>query len=210
MPMKINGINAHFGPLQASSVEYFLKAFKKNYQTNEDYLYRDDDYFDAGASFARHRVPSTRSVDVKKAIDKAWLEVVSKSSMKSCNAYFSTLARKKTLKEILLEKDIVIYKIVRSSLGVGLKIPDGVAVGDCIGIDPELLFGDHPQALACTLIHELAHLAGALRDKVSYDDPKAPYAAEESLNHCGCVDCFKKDILGQHIRAGAAARQRLA
>jgi hypothetical protein len=132
-----------------------------------------------------------RQVDVKAVAGKAWNFVTNRAATYGpCNNYFKTLARQKTLKEVLEEGDITLHCLTPKEGHNADEVPYANTAGRDIGIDPTLLA--EPDKLACTLIHELAHVAGATTNT---RDSNA-LAAELALKSCLCASQFNKDELG--------------
>lgn len=134
-----------------------------------------------------------KSFDVKIILEQAWKSVEQKAGLKSCNDYYKTLFRKKTLKEILAEGDIVLHCLEPKSGHTYAELPYANTAGRDIGLDPGLFVESDSAALACTLIHELAHVGGATTD------PNAAnaHAAELALISCACTKQYDKDIMGK-------------
>jgi hypothetical protein len=133
-------------------------------------------------------------------IEKAW-GFISRVAARSekCNKYFKSLPKGKTLRQILQEDHITIHCLVPKD---GYTFADVVAAntdtgGPHIGIHPDLIIFtsesgfpgrnlkgyDSVFELASTLVHELAHVAGATTNA---SDEKHGLDAENSLPPCGC------------------------
>ncbi|NOT46453.1 MAG: hypothetical protein HOP17_01700 [Acidobacteria bacterium] len=111
-----------------------------------------------------------------------------------CNEYFATLFQKKTLSTILGEGDLVIHCLEPKQGYSYSDLPDANNAGRDIGLDPQLFFDNDPAVLVCTLIHELAHVAGASTD-AGAAQPQA-HAAELALMSCSCKKQYRKEVLG--------------
>ncbi len=136
-----------------------------------------------------------KSVDVKSKLEQAWRFVTQKAAAYApCNSYFKGLARKKSLKEVLDEGDIILHCLEPKEGFSSNNLPDANTAGRDIGIHPGLLFDNDPNSLACTLVHELAHVAGATTNP---DDQDA-IAAERSLKSCLCAGQFRSTSLGSN------------
>ncbi len=142
---------------------------------------------------AQFKGGASKSVNVSQQLQDAWGFITQRANIPGgkCNAYFKTLPRRKTLKEVLLEDDIVVHCLEPKGSHSYDDLPYADTAGRDIGLDPTLLF-ETSRVLACTLIHELAHVAGATTNK---SDPDAG-AAEESLRHCLCESHFHLGTLG--------------
>ncbi len=144
-----------------------------------------------------------KRADVSRQLKEAWGFITQRANIAhgKCNAYFKTLPRRKTLKEVLDEDDIVVHCLEPKSGHTYDDLPYANTAGRDIGIDPTILL-ETSHVLACTLIHELAHVAGATTDK---SDPNAG-DAEESLNHCLCKSQFHLGTLGSIERVSSGSR----
>ena len=189
MVMKINGISGSFS----------VPRVVKNYVFTK---------FDAKMS--ANVAGTSKTVDIKSALESAWQGAVQRSRQKPCSDYFKTLFRQKTLAEVMNEGDIV-FHCLEPKTGFDYSIlPDANTAGRDIGIDPTLFFGSDPAALVCTIIHELAHVAGASTDAGAAVE-KA-HAAEKALLSCSCKKQYRKDVLGsiRDLRSGAGSGSRYA
>ena len=189
MAMRINGVGGSFS----------IPRVLKNYVFTK---------FDAKMS--ANVAGTNKTVDIKAALESAWQGVVQKSKQKPCNDYFKTLFHQKTLAEVMNDGDIV-FHCLEPKQGFGYDIlPEANTAGRDIGIDPTLLFGPDSAALICTIIHELAHVAGASTDAGAAIE-KA-HAAEKALLSCSCKSQYRKDVLGsnRNFRPGAGFGQRYA
>jgi len=142
-----------------------------------------------------------KSFDVQNILDQAWKQVERKADFKPCNAYFKSLFRKKTLKEILAEGDITLHCLVPKEGHTYAELPYANTAGRDIGLDPGLFVDKDSAALACTLVHELAHVAGATTNP----DAQDAHAAEMALNSCTCVKQYDRDIMGRIELVGGGA-----
>ena len=144
---------------------------------------------------AQFKDGTTKSADVSRQLKEAWGFVTQRADIKGgkCNAYFKTLSRGKTLKEVLQEGNIVMH-CLEPKVGYSYDdLPHAATADRDIGIDPSILF-ETSHVLGCTLIHELAHVSGATTDN-SKSNPHAG-DAEEALNHCLCHSQFHLGTLG--------------
>jgi hypothetical protein len=144
---------------------------------------------------AQFKDGTEKSADVVRQLKEAWGFVEQRANIKGgkCNAYFKTLSRGKTLKEVLQEGDIVMHSLEPKAGYSYDDLPHAATADREIGIDPTILF-ETSHVLGCTLIHELAHVAGATTDN-SDSNPHAG-DAEEALNHCLCQSQFHLGTLG--------------
>lgn len=143
-----------------------------------------------------------KTIDVKNLLERAWQAVTRKSDNKLCNDYFKSLFRKKTLKEVLTEGDITLHMLEPKPGRDWSVVPYANASGRDIGLNPELFIDGDADVVACTLIHELAHVAGA---STNAGAPKAEaHAAELALMSCSCKKQYDKDILGRNRIMGTS------
>jgi hypothetical protein len=133
----------------------------------------------------------TRQADVQGDLEEAWRFVTGTAAKyPSCNKYFKSLSRHKSLQEVLDEGDITIHRLVpknKDRFGKGAMytqadLPAADTAGRHIGLN-ETSFLD-PEGLRCTLIHELAHVAGASTNAAP-EDPRS-LEAELALKYCKC------------------------
>lgn len=186
MALKINGIDGSY-PLPTL--------------LNKKYVYRR---FDATMTIGMAD-GSKKVVDVKPKLTAMWREVEKKAKLKPCNEYFKTLSRVSpvTLDEILKGSDIKLHWLeLKASASPADVLPNANTAGRDIGLDPYFLIDPEQSWWVCTLIHELAHIAGATSNvSASFLDA---HAAEAALPKCGCVQHYDKTIIGriQSINSG--------
>ncbi|SPD72335.1 hypothetical protein PITCH_A1290012 [uncultured Desulfobacterium sp.] len=154
--------------------------------------------FDGPTLTYRESLPNGRSqvksVNMKRKIDVAWEFITKRAAAHTpCNNYFKTLLRRKSLKEVLVEGDIVLHCLVPKDGYTLADLPDACTAGRDIGINPYLLIDDKI-GLAPVLIHELAHVAGASTNPDPYD--KQSLAAEKALLHCLCSKQYRPEAIG--------------
>jgi hypothetical protein len=178
LALKINGIDGKFSVPNIISRAYAHRPFADQTMT-------------FSITSNETKKTETKQVDVKAVIGKAWGFVSGRAATYGpCNEYFKTLARKKTLQEVLNEGDITLHCLTPKEGHKSDEMPYANTAGRDIGIDPALLV--EPDKLGCTLIHELAHVAGATTNT---RDSNA-LAAELALKSCLCPSQFNKDELG--------------
>ena len=133
-----------------------------------------------------------KQVNVRNELNQAWSFITQRAArIRSCNDYFKTLRRKKTLQEILAEGDIILHCLLPKEGHTLDELPDADTSGRDIALNP-LRFLDMPIALGPILIHELAHVAGATTNPRDKD----AIAAERALTYCGCAAQFRPGALG--------------
>lgn len=142
---------------------------------------------------ARFDDGKSKSANVTRQLKESWSFINQRANIagSKCNAYFKSLPRRKTLKAVLDEGDVVVHCLEPKPGHTYADLPYADTADRDIGIDPSLLF-QTSHVLACTLIHELAHVAGATTD------PSGPNAgaAEEALEHCLCHSQFHLGTVG--------------
>lgn len=174
MAMKINGIDGTF-PVPRLLKNYVYTKFSTSLT-------------------ATMTTGVTKTVDVKTALNAAWNGVVQRSGQAMCNEYFEKLFQKKTLAAILNDGDLVIHCLEPKQGYSYSDLPDANNAGRDIGLDPQLFFDSDKSGLVCTLIHELAHVAGASADAGA--DRSVAHAAELALMSCSCKKQYRKEVVG--------------
>ena len=155
-----------------------------------------------------HAGPS--AIDVAKA---AWDQVVHRASLPACNAYFKSLPRHTTLKEVIDERPITLWLLVpiEGYTYDSPEVPLANTAGRDMALIPRLLEpakGAGKQLeLVCTLIHELAHVAGASTNN-RIEDPHAR-DAEDALKKCSYMNQYNEGALGWQIRTSNAGLVRI-
>ena len=78
-----------------------------------------------------------KKIDVKAKLEAAWRFVTdSAAAYQSCNEYFKSLPRGKSLKEVLKEGDITVHCLVPKEKFTFADVPVANAAGRDIGINP--------------------------------------------------------------------------
>jgi hypothetical protein len=174
MAMMINGISGTFLVPNVNKTNYRFTKFEITMRANVNGI--------------------EKTVNVRSVLDNVWNGVVKRSKQTACNECFKTLSRKKTLAEILAEGDLVLH-CLEPKEGKGYdSLPYADTAGRDIGLDPTPLFGTDPEAITCTLIHELAHVGGASTNP--RDPQEQAHAAERTLLSCSCKQHYNKGVLG--------------
>jgi len=169
---EINGITKQMGAIRTGHSSFWMDRFLSNnlqFQITK-----------GGRTTVRHANVKSSIVSGLKYIDKRC------AARKSCNSYFRTLNKSSpiTLRQILDQKTLHIYRLRPLGNNTVLTIPAGFCFSwganwAQIGIN-EIVLMDFMD-VAHTLLHELAHVAGAPGRRVA---PKS-LAAERSSLHCG-------------------------
>lgn len=139
-----------------------------------------------------------KDIEVEKPLRQAWALVQHRTHVAACQAYFKTLWRGKSLSDVMTEGDVTLHCLVPKGNHTFDELPLANSAGRDIGLNPNLLLMPGSAHLACTLIHELAHVAGATTSR--YDANAG--AAEESLLHCQCKTLYNPANLGSLARKG--------
>jgi hypothetical protein len=180
MAMFINGISGKYILPNVLSRKYKYAAFSGSVLQYQQTL--------------QNGKTQVKSVNIKNTLDQAWSFVTKQAAAhKPCNDYFRTLWRKKSLKDVINEGDIIIHCLIPKGNYSLADLPEANTAGRDMGFNPYLLI-EGGMGLASTLIHELAHVAGASTNP-DPDNPKS-IAAETALLHCLCRKQFRKDAIG--------------
>jgi hypothetical protein len=183
MALKINGIDGTF-PLPTL--------------LGKKYVYAK---FDAQMT-ATMNDGGTKVIDIKPKLNSVWADLERKAKLKPCNDYFKTLSRLNavSLEDVMKAGDITMHLLEPKPGSTYADVPYANTAGRDIGIDPNLLFA--PQSdLVCTLVHELAHVAGATTN--AFADFALAHAAEAALPMCGCARQYQNTTVGSIMRFGS-------
>ncbi len=181
---EINGITKNLGALRTGSPDYLMDQFAQPHLQFR--------------ITKRGKVPVLMTVNVKATIT-AGLKYIDKhcAALKSCNNYFRGLNTTSpiSLRQILDGKTLHIYRLKPTGTATNKTIPGGLcyswgATWAQIGIN-DLLLIDRME-VAQTLLHELAHVAGAPGKR---QDPKS-LAAEKALLRCGLRKYYDPKAFG--------------
>ena len=187
MRLLINGITGKYTIPNVNKIKYRYEAFDPKLNLRVD------------------GEPVT--IVVQKKVDAAWSFVTKRAAVhKPCNEYFKTLSKKtpKTLQQVLDEGDITLHMLApKKEKGYTyLDVPAANSAGRDIGIHPEGLLQEDERVLGCTLIHELAHVAGATGNSAAPDAG----AAESSLLRCLCTKYYDPRNIGLILVEKSASR----
>lgn len=181
---EINGITKNLGAIRTGSAKYRMDKFTQQHIK-----------FQITKSGKRTIV---KTVSVKDNVSKG-LKYIDKrcASIKRCNRYFGSLNKRSpiSLRQILDGKTLHIYRLRPTGSATNKTIPAGFCFAwgrswAQIGIN-ELVLIDHME-VANTLLHELAHVAGAPGRR---QDPRS-LAAETSLLYCGMRKYYDPKAFG--------------
>lgn len=145
-----------------------------------------------------------KTVDTQALLMKAWAYVRDKCAQhKACNTYFATLPGKLGLDAVLQGGSIVFCALDPPSPNVlrpmaqktHAQLPYAVTNGRQISFNPlTIMAGQSDFAFLCgTMVHELAHVAGATGDPT---DAVHGGDAEQALRHCLLTNQFDATVLG--------------
>lgn len=149
--------------------------------------------------------------------EKAFGELAECAARRRCDAHFRALGGGLSLSEILQDWKLYFFAFAPAGqIGQWPATDSGITFGQVVGTYPATSFaeiGIHITALrnehflAGTLLHELAHLAGApgasasdfarhARGALSPAERRRLHAAEFAVLACGLRDQYKQDVIG--------------
>ena len=138
-------------------------------------------------------------VNIQQRIGESWKYIENNCAKnKKCNDYFATLQRNQTLTDIMQKVTFTAHLLAPKKDHTDDELPlansAGMDIGFCIFafIDTEKGTENSKEELAATILHELAHYAGATTNA---RDTNA-LAAENSLIHCGLQRFFSEEHTG--------------
>ena len=123
-----------------------------------------------------------------------------------CNAYFRRLSRRKTLREIIDSEEVYLHRIEPNEGYTEDVLPRGHNFGRHVGLPLYVLADSDLGVVTASLIHELAHVAGAPTYKM---DPTSQLA-EEALKHCLFPRQYDSNAFGALERFKQLGRKRPA
>jgi hypothetical protein len=125
------------------------------------------------------------SVNSKKRIGDAWKHIETNCGrIAECNGYFAKLTKKMTLVEILKNVTFTVHRLIPKGKYTEEDLPEANSAGLDFALSMyTFLEKKTTEALAATILHEIAHFAGATTNARD-DDPKG-LDAENSLIPCG-------------------------
>ncbi|MEW9898498.1 hypothetical protein ABWL39_07695 [Chitinivorax sp. PXF-14] len=139
------------------------------------------------------------TIDVKKRINDAWKHMEGNCAKnKSCNDYFSKLHKGMTLSDILSSVSFTVYQLMPKEGHTDDELPLANSAGRDFALsiyaflDQVAGTQNTTPALAATILHEIAHYAGATTNRA---DENA-LQAENALIHCGLKQYFNPDAKG--------------
>ena len=141
----------------------------------------------------------TVSINPTNRIAAAWKHLKKKcAASKRCNRYFSTLRKGQTLSHILKNVTFTVHQLVPKSGVSILKLPSANSAGKDFALSLWAFVNDDgtkqntTEELAATILHEVAHYAGATTNPGA----KNALEAENSLMHCGLKRFFNPKAKG--------------
>jgi hypothetical protein len=161
--------------------------------------------FDRSVSFAQDG-GAPQTVQVEATIRDAWTYIIEKSAPSSaCNTCFKKLPGKLRLTELLDGGDIVAACLVPGDGRTDNDVPRGWNDGKrliAFGLVEVIRGAADKTSLAATMLHELAHLAGASTNARAARDEAIQ--AESVLKDCLLGQHFDPDALGTVFRRSRA------
>ncbi|MFT3734998.1 MAG: hypothetical protein QM776_08240 [Rhodocyclaceae bacterium] len=135
------------------------------------------------------------SINPEKQLTDAWKHIAENcAKSEKCNDYFKKLHRTRSLSDIMEKDELVFHLLTPIGKYTENDLPMGNGAGKDIGISLFALIDgrDDVKKMAATVLHEIAHYAGASTD------PEGAQAlqAENSLVPCGLKPYFNKDAKG--------------
>lgn len=141
----------------------------------------------------------TVSINPTKRIAAAWSHIEKTCARsKTCNRYFSSLRKGQTLAYIQKNVSFTVHQLVPKAGANIMSLPNANSAGKDFAlslwafVDNTATRENTTEALAATILHELAHYAGATTN------PGATNAleAENALLHCGLKRFFNRNAKG--------------
>jgi hypothetical protein len=128
---------------------------------------------------------SKTSVNTKKMIDNAWKYIEDNcAKIETCNAYFAKFRKGVTLADILKDVTFTVHRLIPKDKYTEEDLPEANSAGSDFALSMyTFIEKTSAEALAATILHEIAHFAGATTNARD-DDPRG-LEAEDSLIHCG-------------------------
>ena len=138
-------------------------------------------------------------IDPKKRIAKAWAYIEKRCArLKSCNRYFLSLHERKSLRSILQDVTFTVHELVPKPGAKDHDLPLANSAGAEFALsvwaflDTDLPGQNSTEALAATILHEIAHYAGATTNVRAKD----ALQAEKALIHCGLKRFYNPNAKG--------------
>ncbi len=122
-----------------------------------------------------------------------------------CNASFKRLRHGKTLREIMDGDTIYLHRIEPTQGYSEDDLPRGVTLGPHVGLPLYVLADPNVGVATASLIHELAHVAGA----PTYKEDPTSHLAEETLKFCLFPSHFDPSAVGALERFKQLGHKRL-
>lgn len=142
---------------------------------------------------------TTITINPKKRIEDAWKHIENNCAKnEKCNQYFASLHRGQALKDILKDATFTVHQLLPNAGIDDSQMPYANSTGLDFALHIFAFFDvgsfkeNSNEALAATILHELAHYAGATTDP---DSVKA-LDAENALIHCGLKRFYNSDAKG--------------
>lgn len=136
------------------------------------------------------------SFNSEKRISDAWKYIEEKCARnKECNDYFAKLYKAKTLADILKNVNFTVHRLAPKENYKEADMPAANSAGSDFALSIRAFVSSPTvEELAATILHEIAHFAGATTNPRE-DDPKN-LAAEKSLIPCGLGKYYNEENRG--------------
>jgi hypothetical protein len=135
-----------------------------------------------------------KTFNTRKMIEDAWTYLGNNCAKNGgCNAYFAKLSKKMQLADILATVDFTAHRLSPKSGHTEEDLPYANSAGRDFALSLyAFIDAASIEALAATILHEIAHFAGATTDARSAD----ALQAESALIPCGLKRFFNRDATG--------------
>lgn len=141
----------------------------------------------------------TVSINPTRRIAAAWSHIEKTCARsKRCNSYFASLRKGQSLSYILKNVTLTVHQLVPKSRANIMSLPEANSAGSDFALSLfAFLTTDYSkqntnEALAATILHELAHYAGATTNKRATN----ALEAENALLHCGLKRFYNPNAKG--------------
>ncbi len=137
---------------------------------------------------------SKTTINTRSRVDGAWTYIEKHcAKSKHCNDYFAGLQKRKTLAEILQTVTFTVHQLAPKEgyRDEDLPLANSAATDFALSVIA-FLDAKTDEALAATILHELAHYAGATTNT----EDKNALDAERALVPCGLKQYFNENAKG--------------
>jgi len=135
-----------------------------------------------------------KTFNTRKMIEDAWTYLGTNCAKNGgCNAYFTNLSKKTPLAGILTTVDFTVHRLSPKPGHTEEDLPYANSAGRDFALSLHAFVDSASiEALAATMLHEIAHFAGATTDARGAD----ALQAENALIPCGLKRFFNRDATG--------------